>query len=91
MDLNKALRTAAKSGKLLFGADQAMKAIETKEAKLIVVASNSPNPELKEQSEIPFMDFPGTNMELGSACGKPFSISVVTILDPGESQILSNR
>ena len=89
MDLNRALRTASKTGKLLFGATQAKKAIETSEAKMIIVASNSPNPELKEQSKVPMMDFTGTNMELGAACGKPFSISVVTVLDAGESQLLS--
>ncbi len=91
MDLNRALRSATKTGKLLFGADQAKKAIETKEAKLIILANNSPDPVLKEQSKVPSMDFPGTNMELGAACGKPFAISVVTVLDPGESQILPKR
>lgn len=89
MDLNRALRAATKTGKLLFGADQAKKAIETKEAKLIILAHNSPNPELKDQSIVPTIDFPGSNMELGAACGKPFSISVVTVLDAGDSQLLA--
>ncbi|MCK5037977.1 MAG: 50S ribosomal protein L30e [Thermoplasmata archaeon] len=89
MDLNKALRAAAKTGKLLFGADQAKKAIETKEAKLIILASNSPNPELKEQKDVPFIEFPGTNIDLGGVCGKPFAISAVTVLEAGDSQILA--
>lgn len=89
MDLNRALRAAAKTGKLLYGAEQAKKAIETKEAKMIILASNSPTPELKEQKKVPNVDFPGTNLELGAACGKPFSISVVTVIDPGESQLLT--
>ena len=89
MDLNKALRAAAKTGKLLFGADQAKKAIETKEAKLIILASNSPNPELKEQKNVPIIEFPGTNIDLGAVCGKPFAISAVTVLEPGDSQILA--
>ena len=89
MDLNRALRAASKTGKLLFGAEQAKKAIETKEAKLIILASNSPNPELKEQGSVQYMEFPGTNIELGAACGKPFSISVVTVIDAGDSQLLS--
>ena len=88
MDLNRALRAAAKSGKLLFGADQAKKAIESKEAKLIIIAKNIPEVELKEQKAVPMKVFPGTNVELGAVCGKPFAISAVTVLDPGDSQIL---
>ena len=89
MDLNKALRAATKTGKLLFGATQAKKAIETKDAKMIIIASNSPNQELKEQKDIPFIEFPGTNIELGAVCGKPFAISAVTVIEPGDSQILA--
>jgi len=90
MDLNKGLRTATKTGKVLFGASQAIDAIEKKEGKLIVVASNCPDAEeIREQENIRVIDFPGTNRELGSACGKPFAISAVTIIQPGDSQILN--
>jgi large subunit ribosomal protein L30e len=33
--------------------------------------------------------FPGTSLELGAACGKPFAVSVLTVLAPGESSIMS--
>ena len=89
MDLNRALRTAAKTGEVQFGIAQAKKAIETSQGKLIVIASNCPAPELKEQTAIPVVEFPGNNRELGAACGKPFSVSVVTVISPGDSQILS--
>lgn len=89
MDINRALRTATKTGEVQFGASQARKAIETKNGKLIVIASNCPDKDLKEQKVIPVLEFPGTNKELGSACGKPFSVSVLTVIAPGESQILS--
>lgn len=89
MDLNRALRTAAKTGEVQFGIAQARKAVETSQGKLIVIASNCPAPELKEQTAIPVVEFPGTNRELGTACGKPFSVSVVTIIAPGDSQILN--
>jgi large subunit ribosomal protein L30e len=89
MDINRALRTATKTGEVRFGASQAKKAVSAKEGKLIIIASNCPDTELREQKEIPIMEFPGNNRELGSACGKPFSVSVVTIIKPGESQILS--
>ena len=89
MDLNRALRTAAKTGEVQFGIAQAKKAIETSQGKLIIIASNCPAPELKEQTAIPVVEFPGNNRELGTACGKPFSVSVITVISPGDSQILS--
>jgi large subunit ribosomal protein L30e len=88
MDLNRALRTATKTGEVQFGVSQAKKAIESKQGKLIVIASNCPAPELKDQKIIQVIEFPGNNRELGSACGKPFSVSVVTVIKPGDSQIL---
>ena len=89
MDLNRALRTAAKTGEVQFGIAQARKAIETSQGKMIIIASNCPAPELKEQTVIPVVEFPGNNRELGTACGKPFSVSVITVISPGDSQILS--
>jgi ribosomal protein L30E len=29
------------------------------------------------------------NRELGIACGKPFSVSTITVLDAGDSELLS--
>ena len=89
MDINRALRTATKTGEVTFGASQAKKAIASKKGKLIVIASNCPASELKEQKGVPVLEFPGNNRELGAACGKPFPVSVVTVIKPGESQILA--
>ena len=89
MDLNRALRTATKTGELQFGISQARKAVESKKGKLIVIASNCPDKGLREQKAVPVIEFPGSNRELGAVCGKPFSVSVLTIISPGESQILS--
>lgn len=89
MDLNKNLRTVTKTGKVLFGISQAKQAIEKKEGKLIVIASNCPDQDIKIQKSVPVIEFSGTNRELGAACGKPFSVAVVTIIEAGDSQILS--
>jgi len=35
--------------------------------------------------------YPGDNLELGAACGKPFAVSSLVILDQGSSDILSAR
>jgi large subunit ribosomal protein L30e len=35
------------------------------------------------------MKYPGMGVDLGVACGKPFSISALAVLEPGDSEILS--
>ena len=89
MDINKELRLAISTGKVYFGLEQTRKAIETKKAKLVIVSSNCPDKRLKRMRKVKVYKFNGTNPELGAACGKPFSISVLTILDPGQSNVLS--
>lgn len=89
MDINKELRLAISTGKVYFGLEQTRKAIEAKKAKLVIVSSNCPDKRLKRMRKVKVYKFNGTNPELGAACGKPFSISVLTILDPGQSNVLS--
>ena len=92
MDINKALRSAVSTGKVHFGADQARKAIKKKEVKLLIVAGNFPAKEVEgilQGAEVPLYNYSGTNNELGASCGKPFPISVLSILAEGDSGILA--
>ncbi len=88
-DLAGSLRVAIESGRVVLGARQCRKAIKDGKARLIIIASNCPDGYLRLQEEAPVQEFPGSNVELGAACGKPFSVSVVAILDPGKSSILN--
>ena len=91
MDINKALRAAVATGKVYFGVNEAKKAIKAGQAKLIIVSSNCPNnfiDELNNIKKISRYTFKGTNTELGSTCGKPFPISVLTVIKPGKSNIM---
>lgn len=91
MDINKLLRTAVNTGEVYFGIKQARKALKRKKAKLIITASNCSPEHLKivqRQKNIPIYNFKGTNAELGAACGKPYSISTIAIIDEGNSNIV---
>lgn len=92
MDVQRSLRTAVQSGKVLIGADQAAKAIGRGEARLVILANNCPAAtsikEVAGDKRVPVYDFKGLGTQLGPACGKPFSISALAILDAGESDIL---
>jgi large subunit ribosomal protein L30e len=94
IDVNKAITTTAKTGKIQFGASSALKNVKTKKAKLILLASNCPQ-SVREDieyycklSEIPVSVYKGESSDLGALCGKPFDVSVLTVKEPGDSNIL---
>ncbi|HEX7391550.1 MAG TPA: 50S ribosomal protein L30e [Thermoplasmata archaeon] len=90
IDMTRALKTAATTGKVRIGLAEVHKAVKKGEAKLVVISSNCPDKSFTEATSGPrVIVFEGTNVELGSACGKPFSISALAIVSPGESNILS--
>jgi len=92
IDITRELRTLVTTGKVALGAEQAKKALKAGSAKLVIVSANvsQGNAEAIAKFEhAPVYRFPGTSLDLGSACGKPFAVSVLTVLAPGESSILS--
>lgn len=89
MNIERNLKIAITTGKVLFGSKEAEKSVKNKTAKMIVLASNFSNDFLENQKIANVLEFSGDNIALGALCGKPFSISVVTIIDAGGSGILS--
>ncbi|MFN7991227.1 MAG: 50S ribosomal protein L30e [Candidatus Micrarchaeia archaeon] len=89
--LTTAVRLAVESGKVEFGARTGLAAVK---AKLFVTASNTPKEtkesieKLAKSSNIPLIEFEGSTMELGSVCGKPFPVSLLSIFEEGSSNIM---
>jgi len=94
IDINKAIATTVKTGKVLFSANNAVKSAKTGRAKLIVLAANCPTrvrADIEYYSKLsatPVIIYKGTSIDLGAACGKPFMVSAPTVRDPGDSDIL---
>jgi len=91
----KTLERCLRPAKISVGEKNVLSALLTANPKLILISGNCPT-ELREQviyysmlSNVPYSITEETSMELGSVCGKPFSASVVAIMDAGESDILS--
>ncbi len=88
------LKTALRTGKVVLGARQTIKYVKLGKAKAAIVASNAPSVIKRDVlyyakfANIPVYVFEGTSYELGSLCGKPFSVSALAILDEGESRIV---
>ncbi len=95
MDIQKAIRMAVDTGKVLMGVRESLRSINTGESKLVVIASNAPQDvlvDIKRRAQlagVPVYVYGGTSMELGSASGRPHPIAVMSILEPGDSNILS--
>ncbi|MBU2100747.1 50S ribosomal protein L30e [Candidatus Micrarchaeota archaeon] len=94
MDVNIEIRRAVDTGKVNFGEKTAEKNILKGNGELVIISSSAKK-DIKERlehyaklSEIPFYEFPGTSTDLGSVCGKPFPVSVMTVLSKGKSKIL---
>ena len=88
------LSLVTKSGKYCLGIEQTLRTLRSGNAKLVIFASNIA-PSQKSLIEYyamlcqcDILPFDGDNVDLGTACGKYFRSSVITIIDAGESEIL---
>ncbi|VVC02888.1 50S ribosomal protein L30e [Candidatus Burarchaeum australiense] len=92
MDVEKNLRMAIESGKVEFGTRSGVRSAA--KAKLVLVSSNCPSAIRKKVEEqcaksgAALVTYKGTSVELGAVCGKPFPISIFTVLDAGSSGVL---
>ena len=92
MDLAHALKVALDTGTVKIGLTESLEAAKGKKAKLLIVARTCPDPTLAKErtlGKVPIYHYEGTAVDLGQACGRPFPISAMAILDAGSSAILT--
>merc|ERR1711962_866942 len=92
--INSRLALVMKSGKYTLGYRSTLKTLRQGKAKLVIIGTNTPQ---LRKSEIEYYAMlsktgvhhcTGNNIELGTACGKYFRVSVLSITDPGDSDII---
>eukprot|EP00794_Sanderia_malayensis_P011874 gene11874-13106_t len=92
--INTRLALVMKSGKYTLGYRSTLKTLRQGKAKLVIISANTPQ---LRKSEIEYYamlaktgvhHYTGNNIELGTACGKYFRVSVLSITDPGDSDII---
>ena len=94
MDVNNAIGSAVKTGKVTLGVKSTLESARTGKAKLIILASNCPKNSYEEImrysqiSKIPVHIYAGSSLDLGTACRKPFTVAAMAIKEPGDSEIL---
>ena len=91
MDFETSLRRAIKSGSVIIGQKETKDCISEGKAQMIVVADNCPEEfvlYLNEQDVFKYT-YKGSSKALGLSCGRPHFVSVLAIVDAGESDILT--
>ena len=95
VDLNKEIRRAVDTGKVVFGSKESEKSILKGDGELIILSGKVPRlskEKLVAQSNaagIPVLEFGGSAADLGSVCGKPFAVLAMVVLDAGKSKLLA--
>ena len=94
INIDKAIASAVKTGKVSFGANSAMTNAKTGKAKMIILASNCPK-DIKDNieyygkiSKVPVITYKGSSMDLAEVAGRLFIISALSIRESGDSDIL---
>ncbi|CAO1615289.1 unnamed protein product [Sympodiomycopsis kandeliae] len=95
-NINSKLALVMKSGKVTLGLKSALKSMRSGKAKLVLISANTP-PLRKSELEYHAMlsktsvhHFQGSNVALGTAAGKLFRVGVLTVLDAGDSDLLTS-
>ena len=94
MDIDRGIRVAVDTGDVTLGSEKSIQSLKLGKGLLAVIASNSPEDIIEDVkyysklSEIPIHIYDGTSVELGSVCGKPFTVATLVVNDPGDSTIL---
>ena len=92
--INSKLQLVMKSGKTALGYKTSIKALRAGKAKMVIISSNTP---ALRKSEVEYYamlakcavdHYSGNNNDLGTACGKFYRVSMVSITDAGDSDIL---
>jgi large subunit ribosomal protein L30e len=91
VDIKRALRNVQETGAISMGTKETIKALKKNKVKLVIVSRNCPPGELTtfKSYKVPVYTYDGSNTELWAACGKPFSIAALAIIDGGKSDILA--
>ncbi|TFJ83524.1 hypothetical protein NSK_005171 [Nannochloropsis salina CCMP1776] len=95
--INSRLQLVMKSGKASLGYKETLKTLRNNKAVVVIISSNCP-PLRKSEIEYYAMLsktetilYNGSNTDLGTACGKYYRVSVLSVTNPGDSDILPSE
>ena len=96
MDVDRSIRVAVDTGDVTLGSEKSIQSLKLGKGQLVIVAANTPKDIVEDVeyytnlSDIPSYPSEGSSVELGSVCGKPFTVATLIVNDPGDSTILDD-
>ena len=96
-DVDTNIRVAYKTGKFIYGKNQVLIHLRNSTFKMIVISNNCPT-ELVNQlnyyislmkDKIYIHKYKGSSWDLGLVCAKPYMISVIGVIQEGDSDLLT--
>lgn len=94
MEVDEELRKSERTGETVLGSNETLEATKSGKSKLTTVSATCPEDveeklrKYGEQEGVSLYYYPGGSKELGLALGKPFSVSAMAVIDPGDSSVL---
>jgi large subunit ribosomal protein L30e len=82
------------SGKVKLGLNESVTALRAGKAKMVILANNTPKLTKSSieyyalVSGVGVFHYNGTNVDLGTACGKYFRVGTLVVTDVGDSDIV---
>jgi large subunit ribosomal protein L30e len=91
MDFETSLRRAVKTGRVLVGQNSTKQTVLEGNAQMVVIAQNCPKEftSFVQGKDVFTYTYEGSGVQLGKACGKPFMVSALAVVDAGESDIMN--
>ncbi|MHA2280848.1 MAG: 50S ribosomal protein L30e [Promethearchaeota archaeon] len=98
-DVDTNLKVAMKTGKFIYGKKQVLNHLRNESFKMIIIANNCPT-ELETQlnyyaslmkDKTYIYRYQGSSWDLGLACAKPYMISIIGVVQEGDSDLLTLR
>lgn len=98
-DVNSNIRVAFKTGKFILGKNQVLRYLRDNSFKMIITSNNCPEELLTQlnyynsllKDKIYIHNYKGSSWDLGLTCAKPYMISVIGVVNEGDSDLLSLR
>ncbi len=99
-DVDTNIKVAYKTGKILYGKNQILKNLFRENPfKMLIMSNNCPSELMTQINHINSLlkdklfihKYKGSSWDLGLACAKPYMISVMGIIDFGDSDLISLR
>ncbi|MHC1631145.1 MAG: 50S ribosomal protein L30e [Methanotrichaceae archaeon] len=91
INIDRALRSSIRTGRVALGSNQTLEAGASKQAKMVICATDCLEVVRRQldDMDMPVYNYSGRGRDLGSACGKPFSVATLAVIEVGDSEVMA--